>query len=135
MLTDAFDAEQRRRSTVLIATHTPIMISGMTRDQVLLARQPTDEGPTFTRPRRHPRGQGVANLLCSSEYFGLPSSLDKETQKLMDERLAISVKEVLTDRDKARLKALNAQLEILSPGISERDPEYVEFLRHRAGQD
>lgn len=135
MLTDAFDSDQRSRSTVLIATHTPIMISGMTRDQVLLARQPSDEGPAFARPRRHPRGQGIANLLCSSEYFGLPSSLDKETQRLMDERLAISVKEVLTDGDRARLKALNAQLEILSPGISERDPEYVEFLRHRAGQN
>jgi ABC-type methionine transport system ATPase subunit len=132
MLTYAFDAEQRRRSTVLIATHTPIMISGMTRDQVLLARQPTDEGPAFTRPRRHPRGQGIANLLCSSEYFGLPSSLDKETQKLMDERLAISVKEILSEGDKARLKALNAQLEFLSPGVSERDPDYVDFLRHRA---
>jgi energy-coupling factor transporter ATP-binding protein EcfA2 len=131
MLTDALDAEQRRRSTVLIATHTPIMISGMTRDQVLLARRTADAGPAFTRPRRHPRGQGIANLLCSSEYFGLPSSLDKETQKLMDERLEISVKEFLTEADKARLKALNAQLEILSPGVSERDPDFVEFLRQR----
>lgn len=135
MLTDTFDAEQRNRSTVLIATHTPIMISGMTRDQVLLARQPSNEGPAFTRPRRHPRGQGIANLLCSSEYFGLPSSLDKETQKLMDERLAISVKEVLTEGDKARLKALNAQLEFLAPGVSERDPKFVEFLRQQTGQD
>lgn len=132
MLTDAFDAEQRSRSTVLMATHTPIMISGMTSDQVLLARQPTEAGPSFTRPRRHPRGQGIANLLCSSEYFGLPSSLDKETQKLMDERLAISVKDVLTDADKARLKALNSRLEMLSPGVSERDPAFVEFLRQRA---
>jgi len=134
MLTDAFDAEQRSRSAVLIATHTPIMISGMTREQVLLARQPSNDGPAFARPRRHPRGQGIANLLCSSEYFGLPSSLDKETQKLMDERLSLSVKQVLTEKDKARLKLLNSQLEILSPGISERDPEYVEFLRHRAEQ-
>jgi hypothetical protein len=134
MLTEAFDAVQRSRSTVLMATHTPIMISGMTSDQVLLARLPSETGPAFTRPRRHPRGQGIANLLCSSEYFGLPSSLDKETQKLMDERLAISVKEVLTDRDKARLKELNTQLEVLSPGISERDPAYVEFLRQRAVQ-
>lgn len=135
MLTDAFDAEQRSRSAVLIATHTPIMISGMTREQVLIARQPSDEGPAFTRPRRHPRGQGIANLLCSSEYFGLPSSLDKETQKLMDERLSLSVKDNLSERDKARLKSLNTQLEFLSPGISERDPEYVEFLRQRAGQN
>lgn len=131
MLTEAFDVEQRRRSTVLMATHTPIMISGMTSDQVLLAHQPSDGAPAFTRPRRHPRGQGIANLLCSSEYFGLPSSLDKETQKLLDERLAISVKDVLTDADKARLKTLNVQLEVLSQGISERDPDYVAFLRQR----
>lgn len=135
MLTEAFDAEQRRRSTVLMATHTPIMISGMTRDQVLLAHQPSAAGPGFTRPRRHPRGQGIANLLCSSEYFGLPSSLDKETQKLMDERLAISVKETLSETDKARLKVLNAQLEILSPGVSERDPAFVDFLRQRQSPD
>jgi len=131
MLTKAFDAEQQRRSTVLMATHTPIMISGMTSDQVLLAHQRSDGAPAFTRPRRHPRGQGIANLLCSSEYFGLPSSLDKETQKLLDERLAISVKDVLTGVDKARLKTLNVQLEVLSQGISERDPDYVAFLRQR----
>ena len=132
MLTEALCVEQRRRSTVLMATHTPIMISGMTSDQVLLAHQPSDGAPAFTRPRRHPRGQGIANLLCSSEFFGLPSSLDKETQKLLDERLAISVKRELTEEDRERLKELNTQLEIfLSPGISERDPDLVAFLRQR----
>jgi energy-coupling factor transporter ATP-binding protein EcfA2 len=131
MLTEAFDAEQRTRSSVLMTTHTPVMISGMTSDQVLLANRPSEPGPAFTRPRRHPRGQGIANLLCSSEYFGLPSSLDSETQKLLDKRLAISVKVDLTEEDRAQLKELNSQLEILTPGISERDPEYVEFLRQR----
>jgi hypothetical protein len=57
--------------------------------------------------------------------------LDKETQKLLDERLAISIKDVLTDADKARLKQLNQELEIITPGVSERDPDYVEFLRQR----
>jgi len=131
MLTDALTPEQQRRSTVLMATHTPIMISGMTSDQVLLAHLPTDDAAPFTRPRRNPRGQGIANLLCSSEFFGLPSSLDKETQKLLDERLVLSVKEALTRSDKARLRTLNLQLEMLSPGISERDPDYVAFLRQR----
>lgn len=84
----------------------------------------------FSRPVRNPRGQGVANILCSSEFFGLPSSLDKDTQKLLDERLAISIKPELSAPDKARLKELNAQLEIL-PGVSERDPYYVAFLRQR----
>jgi hypothetical protein len=131
MLTDAFDDQQKRRSTVLMATHTPIMISGLTKEQVLLAHPPSDSKSMFTRPLRNPRGQGVANLLCSEEFFGLPSSLDKETQKLLDERLAISVKEVLTDTDKTRLKELNHHLEIITPGVSERDPDYVAFLRQR----
>lgn len=133
MLTDAFEEDQTPRSTVLMATHDPVMISGLTKEQVLLAHPPSDDGPMFTNPIRNPRGQGIANLLCSSEFFGLPSSLDKETQKLLDERLRISIKDVLTDSDRARLKTLNQQLEIL-PGVSERDPDYVAFLRQRYSQ-
>lgn len=131
MLTEAFKTEQQQRSTVLMATHNPVMISGMVREQVLLAHTPTPDRPLFSRPRRNPRGQGVANILCSTEFFGLPSSLDKETQKLLDERLLISIKDDLTDTDKTRLKELNQELEIVTPGISERDPEYVAFLRQR----
>ena len=134
MLTDSFDSQQQRSSTVLMATHTPIMISGLTKEQVLLAHPPSDKGTVFTRPRRNPRGQGIANLLCSSEFFGLPSSLDKETQKLLDERLAISIKHELTDCDKSRLKELNQELEIITPGVSERDPKFVEYLRHQLTQ-
>jgi len=128
MLKDAIKPKQEPRSTVLMATHDPVMISGMVKEQVLLA-QPTTPGQlAFSRPSHNPRGQGVANLLCSKEFFGLPSSLDKETQKLLNERFVISIKAQLTDHDKARLKALNNQLEIL-PGVSERDPDFVAFLR------
>lgn len=130
MLTEVFKADQRPRSTVLMATHDPVMISGMVREQILLAHTPTQNRPLFSRPHRNPRGQGVANILCSSEFFGLPSSLDKETQKVLDERLAISIKPQLTAHDKERLQLLNKQLEIL-PGVSERDKEYVAFLRQR----
>ena len=136
MLTEAFDSQQKRRSTVLMATHTPVMISGLTREQVLLAHAPSSDGVSmFTRPVRNPRGQGIANVLCSDEFFGLPSSLDKATQELLDERLRISVKRVLSDKERARLKELNEQLEIVMPGVSERDPDYVEFLRQRYALD
>jgi len=47
----------------------------------------------------------------------------------MDERLEISVRESLSDVDKARLEELNQRLEILTPGTSDRDPAYVAFLR------
>jgi len=131
MLTEAFSNEQRSRSSVLMATHDPVLISGLTKEQVLVAHTPSLDVAMFTRPRRNPRGQGIANLLCSSEFFGLPSSLDKATQKMLDERLKISMKEALTDADKARLGELNQQLEIITPGVSERDPDYVAFLRER----
>lgn len=131
MLDEAFDASQKNHSTVLMATHDPVVISGLVREQVFLANGNGTDRSTFEHPIRHPRGQGVANLLCSSEFFGLPSSLDKKTQFLMDERLHLSLKRALSDADKHRLKILNENLEILQPGISERDPEYVEFLRWR----
>ena len=49
----------------------------------------------------------------------------------MDERLRLSIKKPLTESEKQRLEELNEKLEILQPGISERDPEFVEFLRSR----
>jgi AAA domain, putative AbiEii toxin, Type IV TA system len=133
MLTEAFDSQQKRRSTVLMATHNPVMISGLTREreEVLLAHPPSDGVSEFTRPVRNPRGQGIANILCNEEFFGLPSSLDKETQELLDERMKISVRPVLSDEERARLKELNEQLEIVMPGVSERDPDFVDFLRKR----
>ena len=134
MLNGAFSKEQIPRSSVLMATHDPVMISGLTKDQVLLARSPSADVGIFTRPQRNPRGQGIANLLCSSEFFGLPSSLDKETQKLLDERLEISMKKTLTSADGKRLRELNQQLEIVTPGVSERDPDYAAFLNARHGQ-
>lgn len=131
MLNQAFDAAQKEHSTVLMATHDPVVISGLVREQVFVANGSDEETSTFHHPIRHPRGQGVANLICSSEYFGLPSSLDKETQVLMDERLKLSLKRELTEDDKQRLRELNENLEFLQAGISERDPDYVAFLRSR----
>lgn len=133
LLQDAMSQGETSRSAVLMSTHDPIMISGLARNEVLLARPGLTEGVRFSRPRRDPRGQGVANLLCSDEFFGLPSSLDRETQKLLDERVAISVKEELSRDDKRRLRALNEQLAFILPGVSERDPDYVAFLRERRG--
>ena len=43
----------------------------------------------------------MANILVS-EYFGLPSSLDENTQKLLDQRLRLAYKkERLTDEESA----------------------------------
>jgi energy-coupling factor transporter ATP-binding protein EcfA2 len=129
MLGEALAPARRRGSSTLMTTHDPVMISGLMREEVFVADTRSDG--VFKRPIRDPRGQGIGNLICSGEFFGLPSSLDKESQKFLDERLRLSMKLTLTTSDKERLRELNRILEFLSPGISERDPEYAAFLRQR----
>lgn len=126
LLKRALTSQQQTTSTIVIATHDPILISGLTREQVFIAR---NEGNRliYERPYRDPRGQGVANILVS-EYFGLPSSLDENTQSLLDERLRLAYKpNALTVEEQARLSLINNQLEILGLAISFRDPKYKEF--------
>ncbi len=133
LLKRALTSQQRTTSTTIIATHDPILISGLTREQVFIARNEGNQ-LLYEQPYRDPRGQGVANILVS-EYFGLPSSLDENTQSLLDERLRLAYKrEALTDDEKARLSEINQQLDDLGLTISFRDPAYREFEEEKFGQ-
>lgn len=133
LLTDAISMDQQNGSTVLITTHNPIMISGLTRDQVLIAHR-INGLLTYEHPYRDPRGQGVANLL-TSEFFGLPSSLDEYTQSLMDERLKIAYKiGHLSTVESERLVMINNYLDQLGLTISFRDPKYGEYERSKYQQ-
>jgi len=130
LLRYALQENQQKNSTVALATHDPVVISGLTKDQVLIARI-VDGRLIYEQPHRNPRGQGVANVL-TSEYFGLPSSLDKNTQSLLDERISLAYKhEPLTDEERESLRAINESLDELGLSISFRDPEYAQFERSR----
>lgn len=132
LLKQALTSQQQITSTTIIATHDPIMISGLTREQVFIARKAEDR-LIYELPVRDPRGQGVANILVS-EYFGLPSSLDENTQKLLDERLQLAYKqERLTEEESISLKEINKQLEMLGLSISFRDPAYKEYEEQKFG--
>lgn len=126
LLEQALQTEQRDSSTVLVTTHDPVLISGLNKEQVLIAHTKNNK-LFYERPHRDPRGQGIANIL-TSEFFGLPSSLDKNTQELMAERLKLAYKpERLSGSEQKRLEAINLELEVLGLTISFRDPEYKKF--------
>ena len=132
LLKQALTSKQQATSATIIATHDPIMISGQVKEQVFIARKAEDR-LVYESPVRHPRGQGVANILVS-EYFGLPSSLDENTQNLLNERLRLAYKEEpLIEEESFRLKEINDQLEILGLSISFRDPAYKEFEEQKYG--
>jgi len=59
MLEEAFNASQREYSTVLMAPHDPVTISGLVAPQVFLANASGKEQSVFEHPRRNPRGQGL----------------------------------------------------------------------------
>jgi len=130
LLRDALQDDQQKNSTVIVATHDPVLISGLDKEQVLIAR--LAEGRlSYEQPHRNPRGQGVANVL-TSEFFGLPSSLDKNTQDLLDERLSLAFRpDKLSDQERERLKDINQRLDGLGLSISFRDPQYAEFEKQR----
>jgi len=133
LLKQALTSQQRTTSTTIIATHDPILISGLTREQVFIARNEGNQ-LLYEQPHRDPRGQGVANILVS-EYFGLPSSLDENTQSLLNERLQLAYKqEALTDEESARLSEINTQLDSLGLSISFRDPAYKAFEEEKFRQ-
>ena len=50
MLDEAFDASQKDHSTVLMATHDPVVISGLVREQVFLANGSGNDLSTFEHP-------------------------------------------------------------------------------------
>jgi ABC-type cobalamin/Fe3+-siderophores transport system ATPase subunit len=122
LLKDAMSSSGADLSKIFLTTHNPILISGLTKDEVLIAHR-NGNRLSYARPHRDPRGQGIANVL-TSEFFGLPSSLDEYTQRLMDERLAIAMKKgKLSAEDSVRLAEINVYLDHLGLTISFRDPE------------
>lgn len=126
LLKNALGSNQRNSSTVLLATHNPILISGLTKHQVLIAHNKNGQ-LTYDHPYRDPRGQGIANVL-TSEFFGLPSSLDEHTQNLIDERLSLAYKNgKLSTEEAKRLKEINSSLDVLGLTISFRDDNYKKF--------
>jgi energy-coupling factor transporter ATP-binding protein EcfA2 len=130
LLKQALHSEQLSNSTVLLATHDPVIISGLRKEQVLIAHK-ENGALSYQRPHRDPRGQGIANIL-TSEFFGLPSSLDEYTQSLLDQRLALAyANDRLNEEDQLRLKAINSELESLGLAISLREPKYKEFEKSK----
>jgi hypothetical protein len=81
-------------------------------------------------PNIDPRGLGVAGIL-TSELFGLSTTLDKETQELLDERNSLLYKDsigTLTENEKNRLQELFVKINSLGFTFTFKDPLYSKFL-------
>ena len=69
---------------IIINTHDPLVIGSLTKEEVRVFK--SDDGKVIAeQPDIDPRGLGVAGIL-TSELFGLPTILDKETQAKLNRK-------------------------------------------------
>lgn len=120
-------------SHVLLATHNPIAVAELLKEQVQIFRRDEETlAISATAPDVDPRGMGYAGVV-TSEMFDLSAALDTHTQRLLNEQRILAGKERdLTVAERSKLEDINAHLKDLGFRHEMRDPIYTEYLRARA---
>jgi predicted ATPase len=117
-------------SHIIVVTHDPLLIGGLRKEQVQVFRflEP-DRRIVVTPPEEDPIGMGVAGLL-TSDLFGLPTTLDRETQEKLDRKRELATREKgqLTLGEKEELGRLDDELAKMGFLSAFRDPLYSLFL-------
>ena len=113
---------------IIMASHDPLTIAGLEKSQVQILYRDGENGPVrATQPTVDPKGLGVAGVL--RQVFGMPTTLDPETQQLVDERNTL-LREKEKGRDiKDELHKINAKLDALGLAYQSHDPDYDAYLR------
>lgn len=118
-----------RSSHVLLATHNPIAVAELDKEQVqILKRDNETFAISANEPDTHPRGMGYAGVV-TSEMFGLAAALDTHTQALLAEKRKLSAQNELTDDDRVLLGNINRELQTYGFRYELRDPEETKKLQ------
>lgn len=104
-------AEVDRNSHTIIATHDPLLVSGLRREQIRVLTRGKDGKVLADQPAVSPRGRGVAAVLTSPLY-GLESQLDDFSLRVLKK-----IYDVSFDEDKERRARNLGRLRKLVPGV------------------
>lgn len=124
--------EKEESSQIIMTTHDPLVIGGLTKQEIRIFEY--DIGTKSIKagmPDFDPKGLGVAGILTSS-LFGLPTTLDKETQALLNERNSLfnlKSERKLNSAEEKRLNELNSHIQSLGITRTFRDPLYSRFVQ------
>lgn len=92
---------------VILNTHDPLVIGSMDKNQVRIFKRDSKTGKiTAEQPDISPKGLGVAGIL-TSELFGLPTILDKETQEKLNRKRFLQGKLIRNDITEKEIKEYN----------------------------
>jgi ABC-type cobalamin/Fe3+-siderophores transport system ATPase subunit len=113
---------------VILASHDPLVVAGMTKDQVHFMHRDKDGHVRITHPDRDPRGRGVASLL-TSELYGLRSAVDLHTQEQFDRKRELLGKVKRSKKEASELAELTIELGSLDfTTQSVSDPLFAPFV-------
>jgi predicted ATPase len=99
-------------SHTIIATHDPLLVAGLRRQQIRVLTRGKDGKVSADQPTENPRGQGVAAVLTSPLY-GLESQLDEFSLRVLNRvyELSFQPKSKRRDRHLDRLRKLIPSVE------------------------
>jgi predicted ATPase len=118
---------EERSSQIVMATHDPLTIAGLGRDQVRVMNRDANGKISSLIPEKDPKGMGISGIL-TSDIFGLRSDLDLATLHLLDRKRQLAIKDTLTEAEKEELTKLNDELSNLDFTNQVRDPMFKEFV-------
>jgi predicted ATPase len=128
MLSDAMTGE--KTSQIIMATHDPMVVSGLTQKSVRVMGRTTENGKkkiVALPPEEDPRGMGIGRIL-TSDMFGLRSILDNKTQTVLDHKRELLSKPRLSKKDLAKLDEYNEKLKGIDATLLATDPLYPLFV-------
>jgi len=120
-------AESNRESHIIMTSHDPLTMGSLLKSQVQVMSVSGDGKLSIAPPDVDPRGLGVTSIL--TQIFGLPTTLDPETQSRLDERNALIRVDKRTKEEELRLIELSEKLMLMGFVLEDREPEYELFLR------
>jgi predicted ATPase len=123
-------AEPGNDSQIVIATHDPLMLAGLRKEQVVVLDRNIQDGTIVAyHPEIDPQGMGVSGILRSS-MFGLQTTLDLPTQKKLNDRFDLVAKGGgRTPEENTRLRVLTDELATAGFADDFRDANYSRYAR------
>jgi ABC-type cobalamin/Fe3+-siderophores transport system ATPase subunit len=120
-------ASDAKNCHIILTSHNPLTISALKRNEVRVMSADDDGQVTAAPPYTDPKGMGFTATL--TEIFGLPSSLDIETQRLVDDRNELAHNAEKSDEQEKALIEITDKLARLGFLFEDREPLYQDFLR------
>ncbi len=112
---------------IILTSHNPLTISALSREEVRVMVVEEGGRVSVSAPYADPKGLGFTATL--TEIFGMPTSLDVETQRLVDERNLLAQRAQKSDADERQLIEVTDKLARLGFLFEDREPLYQDFLR------